>query len=76
MSHFYGTLQGSRGQATRCGAKNSGLQTLAASWSGAIEVNIDHNEKTGEDYYRIYATPWHGQGDSFEIARGIVGKQP
>lgn len=64
MSHFYGTLQGSRGQATRCGTKNSGITTQAAGWQGCIETHIYHDDATGKDMYRVYLTPWQGSGGS------------
>jgi len=48
MSHFYGTLQGNRGEATRCGTKKSGIETYAASWKGAIRCHTYINAK-GQD---------------------------
>jgi hypothetical protein len=62
MAHFYGTLDGSRGQATRMGTKNSGLQTVAASWQGAVEVTLHHDDHTQRDYATISLKPWHGAG--------------
>lgn len=40
MAHFYGTLQGNRGEASRLGTKDSGITTYAASWEGAVRVHI------------------------------------
>ena len=60
MSHFYGTLEGSRGEATRCGTKDSGITTHAAGWNGAIRVNV--YERDGVDYYRVTLQPWHNSG--------------
>ena len=51
MSHFYGTLQGNRGEATRCGTKNSGLVTYAASWSGAIRTHLWYDHQIKRDRY-------------------------
>lgn len=62
MSHFYGTLQGNRGEATRCGSKNSGMETYCASWSGAARCMA--YEKDGTDYVRVELTTWHGVGTS------------
>lgn len=56
MSHFYGTLQGSRGKATRCGTKNSGMDVTAASWEGAVQVEM--YEQQGMDCVRISVIPW------------------
>ena len=72
MAHFYGTLQGNRGRATRCATKKSGLVTQAASYSGAIEVQITH-ERDGLDHFSITEIPWHGRGIYREIASGILG---
>lgn len=73
MSHFYGTLQGSRGQATRCGAKSGGLTTRAAGWGGCIRTHVWHDDKTGLDMYRVTMTPWHGSGGRERvIAEGIL----
>jgi len=62
MSHFYGRLQGNKGEATRCGTKASGLRVDAASWKGAICVKVWHEDETGEDWYRIERIPWQGTG--------------
>ncbi len=69
MSHFYGTLQGSRGTATRCGTKNSGLQTNAAGWRGAIQVTIF--EDNGVDRFKVSLVPWQNSGgQSVVLATG------
>jgi hypothetical protein len=47
MAHFYGTLKGQAGEATRRGSKGSGLKVAAASWNGAVYVRLWH--KAGED---------------------------
>ena len=71
MSHFYGTLQGSRGQATRCGTKNSGVSTVAAGWKGAVETFV--TEVDGVDHYEVYLIPWCSSGgQSTLLAKGIL----
>lgn len=73
MSHFYGTLQGIRGQATRCGGKGSGLTTQAAGWRGAIRTEIWHDEASDRDMYRVWLTPWHYSGGKARvIAEGVL----
>ncbi len=52
MSHFYSTIQGNRGEATRCGTKDSGIMASARSWSGSITVYLDVDDQ-GDDCYRI-----------------------
>lgn len=75
MSHFYGTLQGSRGEATRCGTKHSGVTTVAASWKGCIQVRVWYDEKTKTDKYLICQEPWQGHGISESIASGTLGEK-
>jgi len=72
MSHFYGTLQGARGKATRRGHKTTGLVTIAASWRGAIQVCLRYDVKSGEDIAAIYFVPWHGNGRNMLIYAGPV----
>lgn len=73
MSHFYGTLQGNRGKATRQGTKKSGISATAASWKGCINVTLYIDEQ-GRDCYRISQEPWYGAGIYETIAQGIIGK--
>ena len=72
MSRFYGTVQGSRGQATRCGDTAHGLVTEAAGWGGCIEVMV-YDRDEDEDGFVVSMTPWHGKGDKVRIASGIIG---
>lgn len=75
MSHFYGTLRGqARTQATRRGSKNKPLTTIAASWQGAVTVELLFNEKTGQDIAHVYLRPWHGQGTNKTLYLGPVGE--
>lgn len=74
MAQFYGTIQGSRGSASRLGDKQSGLQVSAASWSGRVEVDLWHDKVTKVDTFTIRQAPHHGRGISEEIASGIVGQ--
>jgi hypothetical protein len=62
MSHFYGICQGNRGEVTRCGSKNSGFDTVAASWEGSVRTRLWYDEEKKEDYCRVYLSPWHGSG--------------
>lgn len=75
MSHFYGTLQGSRGPASRCGTKKSGVVAVAASWAGAVRTVVYQDEQ-GRDRYDISLIPWCGRGVSKLIAHGYVGEEP
>lgn len=72
MSHFYGKIQGTKGEATRCGAKSSGLETIAASWRGAVNTTLYHDEDTGVDMAVVALTKWHSVGTYRELYRGPV----
>lgn len=63
MAHFYGNIQGNRGEATRMGTKDSGIEGHIRGWTNGCRVNcyVDIN---GNDVVEIYATT----GSSF---RGI-----
>ena len=60
MAHFYGIVRGSRGEATRCGTKNSGLGTIAASHQGAVDVILSTID--GVDSVVVALIPWQGSG--------------
>ena len=72
MAHFYGTLVGSRGEATRCGSKASGVAVTAASWEGAVSVYIYYNDEAKKDYARVHLTKWQGAGTEHELYHGPV----
>jgi hypothetical protein len=48
MSAFYGTIQGHRTPATRCGSKASGIRVSAQSWAGSIVVELDGEPSSPE----------------------------
>jgi hypothetical protein len=74
MSHFYGVLKGTRGEATRCGDARKGMHVTAASWVGAIRVELYVDAATGRDMFNVYQTPWQGAGFSKHLASGELGK--
>ena len=74
MAHFYGTISGQRGPgASRLGSKASGLAVTAASWQGAVCVQL--YEREGIDYARVYLKPWHDNGSNRELYDGPVSGQ-
>lgn len=73
MAHFYGTVQGARGQASRLGHKNSGLTTVAASYSGAVRTRLWTNDK-GDDMVEVALTPWGSAGVDKVLYVGPVNK--
>jgi len=47
MSKLYGSLQGCRGEATRCGSGSSGIRASVQSWDGSLVsyMDLDDNGK-------------------------------
>lgn len=74
MAHFRGTLQGSRGQASRLGSKQSGITTDAQSWEGAVSVTLTHDERLDKDVALVEQHRHHGAGISRTLYRGPVGE--
>jgi len=54
MAHFYGTLQGSKGQATRQGNRHSGISTSCQGWSCGIDVL--GNSSMDLDVFSVFLT--------------------
>jgi hypothetical protein len=71
MAHFYGSVQGARGEATRLGHKSSGMRTVAASWSGSVTTELYHRD--GVDYARVRLLPWNNMGVERTLYDGPVG---
>jgi hypothetical protein len=49
MAHFYGFIQGNRGDATRMGSKESGFTAWAQGWGSRIAANFGVNYHTDVD---------------------------
>lgn len=76
MGYFYGTVRGRRGEATRCGTKDSGMETACASWEGAVRCNAYFNEDEGEDWVHVILGEWEGRGEKAAITlyHGPIGR--
>lgn len=70
MAKFYGTIQGSRGQASRLG--HSHIVTKAASWDGAVNTVI--TERDGETWVEITTMQHHNAGSYNLIYDGPLAK--
>ena len=75
MSKLYATIDSDsrKTQATSRGHRN--LTTHAASWDGAVRVNLETLED-GRIRYSVDLVPWRGTGESRELASGIFGEEP
>jgi hypothetical protein len=56
MAHFYGEIQGNRGEATRMGTKDSGFRGHIRGWHVGGSINCYYNESKDRDEVSIYAT--------------------
>jgi len=54
MSHFYGSIQGARGEATRTGTANSGIKAHVRGWDIGGMVTVEN--VNGEDVVHFYVT--------------------
>ena len=75
MSHFYATIPTSARKTTptACGHKSTGVQTIGASWRGAISVDLWYDADEDKDRFVVTMIPWKGAGDYKTLARGTVG---
>lgn len=70
MAHFYGSVHGSRGLASRLGGEGSGMHTVAASWQGSVKVDLyRHND---QDWCRVYTDTWNGAGTYQVLYEGPI----
>ena len=54
MAHFYASIEGSRGEATRAGTKQSGMTGHIRGWDIGARVELSHVD--GRDIVRVYRT--------------------
>ena len=73
MAHFYGTAQGNRGEATKGGSKDSGMETYCASWEGAIRCSAWYDEDEEKDMVRVEKVRWKGAGQNRLLYEGPIG---
>ena len=65
MSHFYSSIQGGRGEATRCGHKTTGIEAMAKNWEGKITVQGTHDHDSGAEGEDIFKVFFDFDGDSY-----------
>ena len=69
MSRFYASIQGSRGEATRQGGKESGITGHIRGWNIGASVFCYVNDE-GEDVVRVSLT----SGSSYEGHNEMIGE--
>jgi len=79
MAHFYGSMQGGRGETTRTGTKNSGLSAHIRGWNVGVLVDVKHVD--GKDIIEVRRTggsnnpnsqPWKFSGNSEPVIISYV----
>lgn len=71
MSHFYSRIKGTRGEATRCGAKTSGLNAEAFGYGVGGRIRMEYNAKLDTDVVHLYVTTDHNKNSKL-VASYIV----
>jgi hypothetical protein len=76
MSHFYATIPESARKTTPTarGHKSTGIATRAASYAGAVTVNLFYDAETETDHFEIYQRTHYGAGVNKLISKGILGE--
>lgn len=72
MAHFYATIKGNRGEASRMGTKDSGIVSYTASWFGAIRTQLWYDEEKDCDMVKVEMVPWRGFGERRHLYTGRV----
>lgn len=54
MSHFYSSIQGGKGKATRCGHKTTGIKAMARCHEVTLNVTGTHRHESNEDVFDIH----------------------
>ena len=68
MAHFYATIKGSHGEASRLGTKNSGIHARVNGWDCGVEIIAEYNESTNEDVFTI----WRTSGSNSRHTRQLI----
>ena len=55
MAHFYGSMTGARGEATRCGTANSGITAHIRGWNIGARVSC-YVDANGKDHITVTRT--------------------
>lgn len=59
MAQFRAVIKGQRGEASRLGSKNSGINTSVNGWNAGVRVVAEHVD--GKDVFHVYRA-WGSNG--------------
>ncbi len=71
MAHFRGVLQGSKGQVSRLGTKNSSIYACLSTWTSHLHCTVEHDGQTGKDKYCVRLQDANGEVILMEV-EGIM----
>ncbi len=74
MAQFRATIQGNRGEASRLGTKNSGLDADVNGWNVGCRVAMTH--ESGVDVIRIYRTSGSNASETSRLIAEYREGQP
>lgn len=57
MAHFYGGLQGNRGEGNRCGTQASGISVYAQGWRACVSTRFHYDPNAKRDLASITLEP-------------------
>jgi hypothetical protein len=60
MAHFYGTIRGQAGDASRLGSKRSGIRSTVETWGAILSANIFHFSGMEADELAVNLSTKHG----------------
>lgn len=66
MAQFRAVIRGQRGEASRLGSKNSGIDARINGWTSGVRVAARHED--GVDVFDVFATAGSGYGPDRLIA--------
>ena len=73
MGHFYGTVQGNRGETSRTGSKNSGIKGHLRGWKSGVRIVGQYNNEKEQDEFIVYAT-FGSDGEKNKLPEIEIGK--
>jgi len=75
MSHFYAKISNSarKNAPTARGHKTTGVDVEACGWGGKVVTILRHVD--GVDVFEVWMQSHMGEGESFMICEGVVGKR-
>lgn len=72
MAHFYGVVQGNRGEATRTGSKNSGMYAEAKGWDLGGAVSTIYSPELSTDVITFCTTRDNGRTSSLVASFAVI----